>query len=84
MGTLSVNGQKIAEGRIERTQCCIFSLDEGADVGVDEGTTVAEDYKDHDNKFTGQIHSVIIELKDVKAAENHVVHETHARKQLAD
>ena len=33
----------------------IFSADEGADVGVDEGTPVTEDYKERDNKFTGKI-----------------------------
>ena len=35
MGTLFVNGKKVAAGRIERTQCCVFSADEGADVGAD-------------------------------------------------
>ena len=44
-GTIFVNGKKVAEGRIDRTQCCIFSADEGADVGADEGTPVTEDYK---------------------------------------
>ena len=29
MGTLLVNGKKVASGRIEQTQCCIFSADEG-------------------------------------------------------
>ena len=68
MGTLLVNSQKVAEGRIEHTQCCVYSADEGADVGVDEGTPVTEDYKERDNKFTGRIHSVTIELKELKAA----------------
>ena len=44
IGTISVNGQKVAEGRIEHTHCCIFSLDDSADVGMDEGTPVSEDY----------------------------------------
>jgi hypothetical protein len=35
MGTLYVNGKKVAEGRIERTQPMIFSADETADVGID-------------------------------------------------
>src|SRR4029077_989693 len=55
VGTILVNGQKVAEGRIEHTQCCAFSADEGADVGMDDGTPVTEDYKEHDNKFTGRI-----------------------------
>jgi arylsulfatase len=37
-GTLSVNGRKIAEGRIDRTQPRIFS----ADVGIDDATPVVE------------------------------------------
>jgi len=88
VGTISVNGQKVAEGRIEHTQCCAFSADEGADVGVDEGTPVTEDYKEHDNRFTGGIHSVTIDLKPVKSAnaveEQHTIREAHIRKQLAD
>jgi arylsulfatase A-like enzyme len=88
IGTILVNGQKVAEGRIERTQCCFFSADEGADVGVDEATPVTEDYKEGNNKFTGKINSVTIDLKEMKAAdagvEQHVVSEAHARKTLAD
>src|SRR6266436_1474105 len=67
-GTLFVNGKKVATGRIDRTQCCAFSADEGADVGVDEGTPVIEGYK-VPFKFTGKIASVTIELKDVKTAD---------------
>jgi arylsulfatase len=61
--TIDVNGRKVAEGRINRTQAYIFSADEGADVGVDAGTPVTDDYKERDNKFTGRIHKVTIELK---------------------
>lgn len=62
-GTLFVNGEKVAEGRIERTQGFIFSADEGADVGVDGETPVTDDYKERDNKFTGKIRKVMVELK---------------------
>jgi arylsulfatase len=68
-GTLFVNGKQVATGRIERTQCCLFSADEGADVGTDEGTPATEAYKTP-FKFTGKIASVTIELKDVKAAKH--------------
>ena len=67
-GTIFVNGNKVAEGHIEHTQCCVFSADEGADVGTDDGTPVTEDYKDRDNKFTGKIHRVTIDLKETKTA----------------
>jgi arylsulfatase len=60
-GTLLVNGRKVAEGRIERTQCCMFSADEGTDVGADEGTPVTEDYQ-VPFKFTGWIDKITIGL----------------------
>ena len=39
-GTISVDGAKVAEGRIDRTQPGIFSVDDLADVGTDDGTPV--------------------------------------------
>ena len=62
-GTLFVNGEKVAEGRIDKTQGYIFSADEGADVGLDGETPVTADYKERDNKFTGKIAKVTVELK---------------------
>ena len=62
-GTIEVDGKKVAEGKIERTQGYFFSADEGADVGVDAGTPVTEDYSGRENKFTGKIAKVTIELK---------------------
>ena len=67
-GTLFVDGKNVATGRIERTQCCAFSADEGADVGADEGTPVTEAYK-VPFKFTGKIAGVTIELKETKKAD---------------
>ena len=67
-GTILVNGKKVAEGRIDRTQGSVFSADEGADVGVDDDTPVTEDYKEP-NKFTGKIDKVTIELKEMKKAD---------------
>ncbi len=68
MATLFVNGKQVAAGRIERTQCCAFSADEGADVGADEGTPVTEAYK-VPFKFTGKIAKVTVELKEMKTAD---------------
>ena len=61
--TLLVNGQKVAEGRIDHTNPVIFSADEAADVGVDEGTPVTEAYTAANSRFTGRIHKVTIEVK---------------------
>jgi arylsulfatase A-like enzyme len=63
-GTLYVNGKNVATGRIDQTQCCAFSADEGADVGSDEGTPVTEDYQ-VPFKFTGKIDKVTIDLKEM-------------------
>jgi arylsulfatase len=62
-GTISVDGKRVAEGRIEKTTPFVFSADETADVGVDEATPVTEAYKERDNEFTGKIDKVTIELK---------------------
>jgi len=70
IGTLFVNGQKVAEGRIEHTQPMIFSADETADVGIDLGTPVVEAIgSEAKSKFTGKIPKVTIEVKEMKAAE---------------
>ena len=65
-GTILVNGKKAAEGKIDRTQPLLFSADEGADVGLDGETPVSDDYKEGDNKFTGKIQKVTIEVGPVK------------------
>jgi arylsulfatase len=62
-GALFVNGQKVGEGRIDHTNAFMFSADETADVGLDDSTPVTEDYPEYDNKFTGKIFKVTVELK---------------------
>jgi arylsulfatase A-like enzyme len=60
-GVITVGGKTLAEGRFERTQPGIFSVDDLADIGMDEGTPVAN-YGASD-KFTGKIEKVVISLK---------------------
>ncbi len=64
LATLYVDGEKVAEGRIEKTQPMVFSADETADVGIDDATQVAynifEDRKD--SKFTGYVNKVTISI----------------------
>ncbi|WNM63588.1 arylsulfatase [Candidatus Nitrospira neomarina] len=72
VGTIFVNDQKVAEGNIKHTQCCVFSADEGADVGLDEGTPVIENYGiPAPYRFNGTIKQVTIDLQDMKAADRH-------------
>ena len=61
--TLSVNGQKVAEGRIAHTNPMMFSADEAADVGIDEGTPVTEAYTSAGSRFTGTIRKVTVEVQ---------------------
>ena len=68
-GTLFVNGKKVAEGRIDRTQAMIFSADEGADVGEDGETPVVETYGiAAPYKFTGKIARVTVDITPMKTA----------------
>jgi arylsulfatase len=63
MVTISVNGKKVGSGRVERTNPNIFSADDAADVGVDEGTNVSSAYKQLENKFTAKIEKVRVSVK---------------------
>lgn len=84
-GTLYVNDEQVAQGRIDITQAMIFSADETADVGVDLGTPVVESIgAEAGSRFTGHIPRVTVEVRDtnakaeaaVKAAHEEVAHRT--------
>ena len=61
--TLSVNGNQVGTIRLDRTEPNAFSADDLADVGVDEGTPVSKAYGEHNNKFTGRIEWVRVDIK---------------------
>jgi hypothetical protein len=89
LGTILVNGKKVAEGRIARTQPGVFSADEGADVGEDGETPVVEDYGvPAPYRFTGKIAKVTVEVAPMpapeKAAEGKARAETAQKKALAE
>jgi arylsulfatase len=60
---LNVDGVKVAEAQIRRTMPYAYSGDEGVDVGTDNETPVTKDYEERNNKFTGKILKVTVELK---------------------
>jgi len=61
-GTFIIDGVEAGKGRIEKTNANMFSLDEGADVGMDEATQVSKNYKTGKaNRFNGKIEQVSIE-----------------------
>jgi arylsulfatase len=66
--TMTANGNKIAEGRLERTVPMQFSLGEGLDIGLDGGSAVDFTYK-LPFKFTGTIEKVEIDLADEQRLE---------------
>jgi arylsulfatase A-like enzyme len=64
LATLSVDGNKVGEGRIEKTAPVgKYSLDESFDVGQDTGSPVIDEYDAKmPLKFTGTLRKVEIEL----------------------
>ncbi len=69
--TLYVDGEKVGEGRIERTTALFFSMDETLEVGCDLGAPVSKDYPVRDNAFNGKVNWVQI---DIDAAAKDVDH----------
>ncbi|HEY9784870.1 MAG TPA: arylsulfatase [Candidatus Obscuribacterales bacterium] len=67
-GTITVNGEKVASGRIERTQGMFFSADEGTDVGCDLGTPVSAGYE-VPFAFTGKIAKITVDIKPPAAGQ---------------
>lgn len=66
MAKIFVDGEMVAEGRVEKTIPAVFSADETADVGKDDATQVADlvfaDVKD--SEFTGHIDKVVISIPE--------------------
>jgi arylsulfatase A-like enzyme len=85
--TILVNGKKVGEGRIEQTQCCMFSLDEGAEVGRKEGTPLTADFRTP-SAFTGKLDKVTIALtdksEDERAKAEPVKEENRKKRSLAE
>jgi arylsulfatase len=68
-GTITVDGSKVAGGRIEKTQPGIFSVDDLADVGTDDGTWVANygtsaHFNGRLEKVTIQVHPAVLTESD--------------------
>ncbi|MGZ8159295.1 MAG: arylsulfatase [Methylobacter sp.] len=60
-----LDGTKIGEGKIGKTQSNAFGIDETADVGVDQNTPVNLAYKGK-SKFTGKINKITVETFPAK------------------
>jgi len=61
VGTITVDGDLVAEGKIARTQPGLFSVDDMADIGTDDGTWVSN--YGASAEFNGKIEKVVLEAK---------------------
>jgi arylsulfatase A-like enzyme len=66
--TLYLDGTEIGQGRVDATEPMIFSGDETTDLGSDTATPVSDDYGPRDNRFTGRVRWVQLDID--KAAED--------------
>ena len=62
--TLILGGAKIGEGRLDATIPMIFSADETADLGKDNGSAVSDDYTSEASTFTGTVNWVKLDIGD--------------------
>ncbi|TCP47224.1 arylsulfatase [Tamaricihabitans halophyticus] len=67
--TLSVNGEKLAEGQVPATIPYYFAFDETFDIGCDRASPVTDDYPVVDNAFTGTLHRLRVDLADDLASD---------------
>jgi len=66
IATLYIDGKKVAEGRVEKTQPAVFSADETADVGKDDATQVAFKVFSSvkESEFTGHVDQVTVSIPE--------------------
>ena len=60
---LYFDGKKVGEGRVDMTVPMAFSADETCDVGRGTGSAVSHDYDPKDNKFSGEVNWVQIDVE---------------------
>ena len=72
-GKITLDGKKVAEGRLERNAGIRFSADDGLDVGEDSGMPDIADYQVLFNNFNGEVKRLSIALTDAKLTADHLV-----------
>jgi len=79
-GTLLVNGEVVAEGRIDKTVPFVFSADETLDIGRDKASPVTDDYPGGpENAFSGTINWVQVDLVGEELAHSEDPEQTYHR-----
>jgi arylsulfatase len=79
--SLSVDGQRVGEGRVAATVPMLYSLDETADIGRDTASPVSDDYTGDESVFRGTVEWVRIDVGE--GAEHEVPPEDRLRIALA-
>jgi arylsulfatase len=60
--TLTLDGTKIGEGRVDATIPMLFSIDETLDLGKDAASGVSDDYTPENSAFTGTVNWVELDI----------------------
>jgi arylsulfatase len=81
IGTINIDGAKAAEGRIDKTQPGLFSVDDMGDVGTDDGTWVAN--YGSEAKFNGKLNKVTISTSNDKRTAMDIKKDEELSKALA-
>jgi arylsulfatase len=71
--TLYLDGKKVGEGRVERTQALFFSMDETTEIGCDMGEPVSDDYGPRGNEFSGAVKWVQIDIDAAAKDADHMI-----------
>jgi hypothetical protein len=70
---LYVDGDHVAQGRVDATVPMVFSGDETTDVGEDTATPVSDDYSPRASVFTGRVKWVQIDIDEAAEDLDHLI-----------
>jgi arylsulfatase len=70
---LYVDGEQVAEGRVEHSVPAVFSGDETTDLGLDSATPVSDDHSSAGSRFTGRVRWVQIDIDEAAEDLDHLI-----------
>jgi arylsulfatase A-like enzyme len=70
---LFVDGEQVAQGRVDATVPMLFSTDETTDVGSDTATPVSDDYGPRDSEFSGRVRWVQLDIDESAESVDHLI-----------
>jgi len=70
---LFVDGDKVADGRVDATVPMLFSGDETTDVGSDTATPVTDDLASDETEFNGRVLWVEIDIVEDAVDSDHLI-----------